>query len=121
MPRLPTIRVIGSQDISLMSDSCAVVIADPFPSEWARRPALSRTASPCSASPCQSSGPRPCQPPGPCRSPGLLVAGQELGALLAPLRLLIRGLGREAAQGADDRPVHAARGGGNLRSRRLVH
>src|SRR5208283_255429 len=102
MPRLPTILVIGSHDISLTSDSCAVVIAVPFPSKWARRPAPGRTASPC-------------------QSPGLLVAGQELGALLAPLRLLVRGLGGEAAQGADDRPVHAGRGGGNLRSRRLVH
>src|ERR1039457_6763310 len=102
MPRLPTIRVIGSQDISLMSESCAVVIADPFPSKWARRPAQGRTASPC-------------------RSPGLLVAGQELGAPLAPLRLLVRGLGGEATQGADHRPVHAACGGGYPRSRRLVH
>src|ERR1700748_3261793 len=54
-------------------------------------------------------------------SPRLLVAGAEFGALHAPLRFLVHGLGREAAQAADHRPVHAAGGGGHGRARRLVH
>src|SRR6202012_5738599 len=86
MPRLPTIRVIGSHDISTTLGSSVVVIAVPLPS-----------------------------------SPGLLVAGQQFGALLAPLGLLVRGLGGEPAQGPDDGPVHAAGGGGHLGARRLVH
>src|SRR5579875_163823 len=97
MPRLPTIRVIGSQDISTTPVSVAVVIADTSPLNgrgrlW-RRP----------------------------MSPGLLVAGEELGALGAPLRLLVGGLGAEARQGADDGSVHAARGCRDLRTGRLVH
>src|SRR5947209_19974468 len=55
------------------------------------------------------------------RSPRLLVAGAEFGAVPAPLRFLVHGLGREAAQAADHRPVHAAGGGGHGRARRLVH
>src|ERR1700748_3133719 len=86
MPRLPTIRVIGSHDISTTLGSSVVVIAVPLPS-----------------------------------SPGLLVAGQQFGALLAPLGLLVRGLGGEPAQGPDHGPVHAAGRGRDLRSRRLVH
>src|SRR6202000_2336100 len=86
MPRLPTIRVIGSQFISTTLGSCVVVMADPSPS-----------------------------------SPGLLVAGQQFGALLAPLGLLVRGSVGEPAQGPDHGPVHAAGRGRDLRSRRLVH
>src|SRR6201995_5206309 len=86
MPRLPTIRVIGSQFISTTLGSCVVVMADPSPS-----------------------------------SPGLLVAGQQLGTLRAPLGLLVRGLGGESAQGPDHGPVHAAGRGRDLRSRWLVH
>src|ERR1700751_4376791 len=76
MPRLPTIRVIGSQDISTRPVSSAVVIALPF--RWYL---------------------------GTPGSPALLVAGQQLVALLAPLGLLVGGLSGEAAQRADDRAV----------------
>src|SRR5215468_2451228 len=54
-------------------------------------------------------------------SPRLLVSGAEFGALHAPLRFLVRRLGGETAQAADDRAVHAARGRGHGRARRLVH
>src|ERR1700749_3692623 len=54
-------------------------------------------------------------------SPRLLVAGAEFGALHAPFRLLVRRTGGEAAEAADDRAVHAARGGRHGRARRLVH
>src|SRR5215469_16798696 len=92
MPRLPTIRVIGSQDISTRPASSAVVIAFPF--RWVS---------------------------GTPRSPALLVAGQQLVALLAPLRLLVGGLRREAAERPDDRPVEGAGGGRDPRPGRLVH
>src|ERR1700759_678138 len=54
-------------------------------------------------------------------SPRLLVAGAEFGALDPPLRFLVDRLGGETAQAADDRAVHAARGGRHGRARRLVH
>src|SRR5215471_16229670 len=92
MPRLPTIRVIGSQDISTRPVSSAVAIALPF--RWYL---------------------------GTPGSPALLVAGQQLVALLAPLGLLVGGLGRKAAQRPDDRPVQGAGGRRHLRAGRLVH
>src|SRR5947209_11847878 len=91
MPRLPTILVIGSQVISVSSDC---------PAAWSSVPAFSTVV---------------------ISSPRLLVAGAEFGALHAPLRFLVHGLGREAAQAADHRPVHAAGGGGHGRARWLVH
>src|SRR5262249_8309948 len=58
----------------------------------------------------------------PCRmSPGLLEAGEELIAFLAPLGLLVGGLGGEPAESADDGAVHAARGRRDLGPRWLVH
>src|SRR5512146_962100 len=55
------------------------------------------------------------------RSPRLLVAGAEFGALGAPGRLLVsRALG-EAAQRADDRAVHSAGGAGHPGTGWLVH
>src|SRR3984885_14116529 len=54
-------------------------------------------------------------------SPRLLVAGEQFGALGAPLRLLVSRLGGEGPQGAEDRAVHAAGGGGPPRAGRLVH
>src|SRR6516164_1811578 len=95
MPRLPTIRVIGSQAISTKPVSSAVVIALLYslPARGTAR----------------------------AWSPGLLEARQELIALLAPLRLLVGGLRGEAAQGADHSAVHHACRRGDLRSRRLVH
>src|SRR5215510_6915389 len=95
MPRLPTIRVIGSQAISTRPVSSAVVMALPIPLPG-------------------GAGHRP-------RSPGLLEAGQELVSPLAPLRLLVGGLRGEAAKGADHGAVHHAGRRGDLRSRRLVH
>src|SRR5215470_12743502 len=96
MPRLPTIRVIGSQAISTKPVSSAVVMALPyFPSGPGHRPRA--------------------------WSPGLLESRQELVALLAPLRLLVGGLRGEAAKGADHGAVHRAGRRGHLRSRRLVH
>src|ERR1700746_3185815 len=92
MPRLPTIRVIGSQDISTRPVSSAAVIALPF--RWYL---------------------------GTPGSPALLVAGQKLVALLAPLGFLVGGLRREAAQRPDDRAVEGACGGRDPRPGRLVH
>src|SRR4051812_36980638 len=53
--------------------------------------------------------------------PLTLVAGEELLAGLAPLRLLVDGLVRDPAQAADDRAVQSAGGGGHLPAGRLVH
>src|ERR1022692_2098137 len=100
MPRLPTILVIGSQAISTTPASSTVVIA--FPSQWYPRPS--------SAGICG----RPL-------SPALLVTGQELVALLAPLRFLVRGLRGEPAERADDRSVQRARGRRHSGTWRLVH
>src|ERR1700689_126293 len=99
MPRLPTILVIGSQFISTTPASSTVVIAH-SPCSWARP--LSRGRR------------RP-------MSPGLLVASQQFVTLHAPLGLVVEGLRGEAAERLDDRPVEAARGGGDLRARGLVH
>src|SRR5580700_10860724 len=90
MPRLPTIRVIGSQVISVSSGSPAPVV------------------SPYSVAVIVS-------------SPRLLVAGAEFGALHAPLRFLVRRLGGETAEAADNRAVHAAGGRRHPRPGRLVH
>src|SRR6204780_4645801 len=54
-------------------------------------------------------------------SPRLLVAGAEFRALFAPLRFLVQRLGRETAQAADHRAVHAAGGRRDGRAWRLVH
>src|SRR5262245_57982890 len=54
-------------------------------------------------------------------SPGALVSGQQLVALGAPLGLLVDRLHGEAAQGPDDRAVHAAGRGGDPCARWLVH
>src|SRR5689334_6933445 len=89
MPRLPTIRVIGSQAISMRSACLA----------WVASFSVAVIV----------------------RSPRLLVAGAELGALGAPGRLLVgRALG-EAAQRADDGAVHTAGGAGHAGTGRLVH
>src|SRR5580658_5083587 len=54
-------------------------------------------------------------------SPRLLVAGAEFGSLNPPLRFLVRRLGGEGAEAADDGAVHAASGRRHGRARRLVH
>src|SRR3984957_20305457 len=89
MPRLPTIRVMGTQVISVSSASPA--------------PEVSFSVAVIAT------------------SPRLLVAGAEFRALHAPLRLLVRRLGGEAPEAADNRAVHAAGGRRYGRARRLVH
>src|SRR4029077_850116 len=54
-------------------------------------------------------------------SPGFLVTGEQVIALLAPPRLLVGRLGREAAEGADNRAVQRGRGGGHPGAGRFVH
>src|SRR5204863_4128252 len=54
-------------------------------------------------------------------SPTLAVAGQQVGALLAPLRLLVGGMEGDVAQAAHDGAVHDRRAGGHPRPGRLVH
>src|SRR5262249_59466565 len=95
MPRLPTILVMGSQFISTMSP-VLVLIAHPSPCGQARQ--RRRSAS-----------------------PGLLVSREQVIALLAPLGLLVSGLGGEPAQGADHGSVQGAGRRRHLRARRLVH
>src|ERR1700741_2192685 len=92
MPRLPTMRVIGSHAISTRS-----VLAPPVVSV----DALSAVVV--------------------MRSPRLLVAGGQVGAALAPLRLLVERLGCVPAEGTNDGAVHAAGGCGDAGARRLVH
>src|SRR3954454_5785238 len=75
MPRLPTIRVIGSHDMSTILPASGVT--------------FSRTA----------------MFPRLLVAPAGAVAGGELVAVVAPARLLVDGLVRDAAQLADHRPV----------------
>src|SRR3954467_6634032 len=91
MPRLPTMRVIGSHDISRTSLSSVSVCAG---ASWILVIAGS--------------------------SPVLLVAGREL-ALVAPLGFLLDGLHRDATQPANDRAVAPDRRGGDLAARGFVH
>src|SRR5580692_1406198 len=91
MPRLPTIRVIGSQVISVSSGPPAASVDSPYSSE----------VIVC--------------------SPRLLVAGAKFRALDAPLRFLVQRLRGKAAEAADNRAVHAAGGRRYRRARRLVH
>src|SRR5487761_421907 len=107
MPRLPTILVIGSQAISTMPVSSAVVIDRPLFSAGHFSAGFAVRAA------------QQCRPL--LMSPGLLEARHELVILLAPLRLFAGRLGGEAPQGADDRSVHAACRGRDPRTRRLVH
>src|SRR5450759_1440828 len=102
MPRLPTILVIGSQFISTTPESSTVVIVHPSPCSW---------AWPFRDVPGRGSSAKSRRRP---MSPGLLVARQQFVALHAPLGLVVKGLGGEAAERLDDRSVKAARRGGNL-------
>src|SRR5947208_13607599 len=94
MPRFPTILLIGSQFISTMFAGCSST----------RSPGSTRVAM----APSLLLPPRP-------------VAGRELGALVAPLGLLVDGVVGDAAQLADNGAVGAARGRGDLAAGRLVH
>src|ERR1039457_744517 len=105
MPRLPTMRVMGSQFISRTSVSSAVVMPLPLGTSvalWPGRPA-------------------PVAVTRYCRSPGLLIAREKVASLFPPLRLFVGGLSGEAAEGADHGAVQGARGRGHLGTRGLVH
>src|SRR4051794_40816391 len=101
MPRLPTIRVIGSHDISTrfpdgvrasFSGMVTVAIARLLISVWLR--------------------------PGVGRGP---ISGGQLGAPVPPLRLLVERVGGEVAQGADDAAVHPDGRRGEACTRGFVH
>src|SRR5919198_1273894 len=94
MPRLPTIRVIGSQAISTRPSPlvCRVVVI-------AHAPVSGLDV----------------------RSPLRPVAGAQLLAGPAPLRLLVHRPGGDAAQRPDDAAVQPARRRGDAAAGRLVH
>src|SRR5579885_762286 len=94
MPRLPTIRVIGSHDISTRRDFSV-------PPEVSGRSLMATV--------------------GLLLVRAGLVAGGELGAAVAPLRFLVRGAHRDLAQAAHHVAVDPADGRAELRARRLVH
>src|SRR3954470_4284317 len=91
MPRLPTMRVIGSHAISTR------------PVFW---PVVGFGAVAVMAGLSERGG---------------LVAGAQPPALRPPAGFLVDGLRRDVAQLADHHPVGAARGPGDLASRRGVH
>src|SRR6476661_10899321 len=91
MPRLPTIRVTGSQAISTTSV---------FDVEVFRGSVMVIVVLP---------------------SPGLLVAGLELAALGPPARFLVQRLGGDAPKPLDGPAVDRAAPSRELRARRLVH
>src|SRR6266436_3411980 len=94
MPRLPTIRVTGSHTISTTSP----------------------LAIPSASLRCSRDGRMVVE-----LCPGFLGAGQQLGTRLAPRRLGVGGLHREAAEATDDGPVRPRSGGRDLGARGLVH
>src|SRR5512144_1752044 len=91
MPRLPTILVIGSQDMSTMLGACGST--------------LSRVAI----------------VPPLLVAPARLVAGGQLAAVVAPPRLLVLRAVRDAPQPADRRPVDALDGRREAAAGRRVH
>src|SRR3954452_9406929 len=91
MPRFPTIRVIGSHDMSTMLPASGLI--------------SSRTAIVFSS----------------LRAVARLVAGRELTLVVPPFRFLVGGLVREAAQLADHWAVDAGHQRRCARARRLVH
>src|SRR6476659_918512 len=91
MPRLPTIRVTGSHDISTTSVSGVLVW-------WGSVMVIAEPSS-----------------------PGLREAGLELAALGAPARLLVEGVQGQAAQPLDRHAVDGAALGGELGPGGLVH
>src|SRR5690348_7399045 len=98
MPRLPTIRVIGSQATSTM----LLLLR-------------SSSATSCACVPMFSSD-RASVRPGPA------VAGGEFRARMTPFGLLVHRVLGDAAQTADQRTVEVSGDfGGRLASRRLVH
>src|SRR5882757_5065662 len=120
MPRLPTIRVIGSQAISTRPSlsvlnepilSCVEVMARLLlplrECQWWDQLGRVRRAVPTG---------------GDWRAlPGLAVAGGQLAPLRAPLRFLVQALRGDVAQLADDPAVRAAGRAGDLAAGRGVH
>src|SRR4051794_23429941 len=92
MPRLPTMRVIGSHAISTSSLPWLAV---------SRRLSVAVISSP--------------------PSPGASRAGGQLRARPAPLGLPVQGVRGDAAQAPDGGAVQTDRGGGELAAGRLVH
>src|SRR5919112_6217534 len=91
MPRLPTMRVIGSHAMSTSSPACPPVS-------------------------CRCVAVMSCVPsPGTCRAAGQLPAGP------APLRLAVERVGGDAAQAADRRAVDPDGAGRQPAARWLVH
>src|SRR4030081_2432710 len=103
MPRLPTIRVIGSQDISTSRDFSV-------PLDALGRSLIAKVQSPRDASEVNEALVR-----------ARFVARGELAAFVAPLRFLVHGAHGDLAQTAHHVAVDAADGRRYLRARRLVH
>src|SRR4029079_11671042 len=99
MPRLPTMRVIGSQAISTSWVFSVSVCRD-----WVA--VISRLLT---------------RAPGSAFSTSALVAGLQLTALDPPAGLGVDRLERDAPQLADDLPVRAAGRAGDLAAGRGVH
>src|SRR4051812_1023550 len=91
MPRLPTMRVIGSHAMSTRL---------PLPSRCVAAGMVDVIVTP---------------------SPGSPGAGQQVAAALSPLRLLVERADADAAEAADDGAVRADGGRGGLAAGRLVH
>src|ERR1700679_2565394 len=103
MPRLPTIRVIGSQAIStnwpgsrFAWDGSGMIVV----------------IGGCSLSSAEKSCPA---------LPGAVCARREFVALVSPARFLVERAVGDAAQAAYHRAVQSRCGSGNLAARRLVH
>src|SRR6201997_1111706 len=102
MPRLPTIRVIGSHAIStswpgsrFAWDGSGMIVVIEL----------------CSLSSADAAS----------RLPGAACARREFVALVSPLGLFVHGACGDTAQVADQRAIQSRRGGGNLAARWLVH
>src|SRR5258708_38803210 len=96
MPRLPTIRVIGSQDISTRLP------------DWV----------PCSGMVTVAIPVAPFSTLGIC---GGVIPGGQLGPLVPPFRLMVGRILGEPAQGADDPAVHADGGRRERGARGRIH
>src|SRR3954447_25024581 len=93
MPRLPTMRVIGSHDMSTTLPASGLI--------------SSRVAIPL--------------PPSRLTGPARLVAGGQLVAVVPPLGFLVDRLVRDPAQLAHHRAVYAGHGRGHAAAWRRIH
>src|SRR5690349_20697720 len=119
MPRLPTMRVMGSHAISTSwpgsrftcDGSGMIVVIGTSLYNWnpfSRR--AIRYRRPAAA----------CTPKRP-HLPGAGGSGGQFRAAMAPLGFFVDGLAGHMAQAADHRPVQSGRSGRQDRARRLVH